>query len=160
MADTNEILGNCVKNLKTSVELIDNSLKLLQDSTRTVPKLKKIFETRKHFDLVPLTDLENAKEMVTNELQPQIDLLKLQFNNELKKLEKRKSILYQRVQIKRDKLQNIERMNNSLDKDKLDRFKFLRHKKRRLMYSLTRLKSQERKKRLSLGMQPFLQPES
>ncbi|CAH6718195.1 DASH complex subunit Spc19p [[Candida] jaroonii] len=160
MADTNEILSNCVKNLKTSVELIDNSLKLLQESTRTVPKLKRILETRKHFDLVPEVDYENAKEAVTNELQPQIDMLKLQFNNELKKLEKRKSILYQRVQIKRDKLQKFERMNNNLDKDKLDRFRFLRHKKKRLIYSLTRLKSQERKKRLSLGIQPSLHPDS
>lgn len=173
MTTSNDVLFSCVNSLNASVDLLNNSLRSLEDTTKNVPRLKRVLRTHKVFGLVPELDLEHANKTIHEELQPQINDLNTKVVTEINRLRRKKVNLTNKIELQRVRLQSIGSKNDyngvkgisgkriakgDLDELKLARLKLLQNKKERLRYSLSRMKLQDKRARLS--MIPSLPPDN
>ncbi|KAK6200238.1 DASH complex subunit Spc19 [Scheffersomyces amazonensis] len=163
MAAPYNSLGNCLSSLRESVRLLDDSYKVLYDSTKDVSRTKKVLLTKRVFGLIPESDLKNAKVNFKGQIEPQLSSLLSTIDRELVKLNKRKVNLQNKYDLQAVRLSGSTSSSNTntstnipldkiskVDSTKLSRLKFLRNKKERLKYSLSRLNLQDKKSRLSV----------
>lgn len=155
-------LSTCINTLRESVDILGDSVKLLDETTRDVPRLKKVLDTQKVFGLVPEIDLINAKKCFRDEIKPQIDSTMAKIEKEMNKLNRKKTNLRSKYDLQAVRLTSSKKRDSfmglpikKINKDKLDelklaRLRLLRNKKERLKYSLSRLDLQEQRARLSL----------
>ncbi|ODV80368.1 DASH complex, subunit Spc19 [Suhomyces tanzawaensis NRRL Y-17324] len=157
-------LQNCIMSLRESVALVEDSIKALDATTHDIPRVQKVLMTRRVFGLVPETDLENAKQTFKESVEPQISTMLERIDRELQKMSRRKINLQNRHDLQAVRLQGSKREAvdlpfsrlrklGPLDEAKLTRLKFLKNKKERLKYSLSRLRLQDR-----LSVTPSLPP--
>lgn len=147
---SNDILVDCVECLKRSVSLLNDSLEILDETTKNVPRLKKVLKTRKVFGLVPDVDLDHASKTLIEELQPQIQSLSNKMVGEMSKLRKKRDGLARKIELQHLRLESIEKSKElsirgnqilnsaNLDAVKLERYKILKDKRERMNYSLSR----------------------
>lgn len=160
-------LENCTNSLRESINILQNSNQLLDDTLKGSNRLSKILSTRKVFDVIPELDLNDAKRNFANNINPQIndnlqklldELIKLTTRkntllNELKMLKVR-SKKYKNKRNNKPTGKNINRLlsdadiesllNNLKLQDKYDigkirQLQVLRDKKNRLKYTLSRM---------------------
>lgn len=158
-------LANCIGSLRESVNLLDDSLKTLVDTTSDIPRVRNVILTRRVFGLIPESDLNNAKQSFKNEVEPQLDILMVKIDRSLQRLHRRQTNLQNKRDLqavrlsgasKRDSVIDLplNRISKDVDELKLTRLKFLHNKKERLKYSLSRLNLQEQRTRLSFPPLP------
>ncbi|ODV97953.1 hypothetical protein PACTADRAFT_31367 [Pachysolen tannophilus NRRL Y-2460] len=165
-------LEGCIKSLAISNGIMDSSLELLSNSTDDFPRLCKILKQNKVFTTVPELDIKIATKNLNKNLMPQINSLIIKIEAELVKLEKNKQKLLDKCELQQTRLENFNKIHNNLSnkenfilnndemnsseediigtEEELQKLKFLKGKKERLKYSLSRLNLQENKKRLSI----------
>lgn len=163
-------LASCVESLSASVNLLDESFKTLDEAAHDLSRLQKVLSISKVFGLVPELDLENAKQNVRKEVEPQISNIITKVQNEVSKLERKKMNLVSKVDLQQVRLETFQGssrdsigrgvtfrgrvVKGSGDELKVARLKLLQNKKERLKYSLSRLNLQQR-----LSMIPSLPPQ-
>ncbi|KAK6463153.1 DASH complex subunit Spc19 [Scheffersomyces coipomensis] len=172
MASQYNTLSNCISSLRESVQLLDDSYKLLYDSTKDVVRIKKVLQTKRVFGLIPESDLNSAKTNFKVQVEPQVNQLLTTIDKELIKLNKKKINLQNKFDLQAVRLSGSSAAATAatsgtnlslnkigkIDSSKLNRLKFLRNKKERLKYSLSRLNLQDKKSRLS--MTPLKHPDN
>lgn len=154
--------------LYTTARILENSVRLLEESKQTldstigdIPRLMRVLDTQKVFGLVPELDLAAAKERVHTDTHPQIQYLMEQIQKETARLRRKKVSLESKFELNRVRLEAAEKnaVDTSLrtanrpgfpeDEHKVARLKFLRNKRDRLNYSLSRYKLQSARSKLS-----------
>lgn len=161
---SNEILNNCVSSLQSSIGLLNNSLSLIEDTTKNVPRLESILTTKKVFGLIPQLDLDHATKTLQDDLQPQIGVLKSKMELEITKLNRKKIQLNNKIALQKVRLESVKSnekriSTGNISDEKIHRLRLLQNKKNRLKYSLSRVKLQGNRDRLSMGLSPSLPPE-
>ena len=86
-------LENCTNSLRESINILQNSNQLLDDTLKGSNRLSKILSTRKVFDVIPELDLNDAKRNFANNINPQINDNLQKLLDELIKLTTRKNTL-------------------------------------------------------------------
>ncbi|EGV66700.1 hypothetical protein CANTEDRAFT_101074 [Yamadazyma tenuis ATCC 10573] len=155
-ANTNEYLLSCVSSLRASTQLLDKSIKVVDASTKDVHRLNKILKTDNVFGLVAESDLQHSIKTVQDELEPKVDALKHKYEQEVEKVRNRTNNLKNKIELQRVRLQTIRNSKGSHDvmNDKLLRLNFLRNKKSRLKFNLSRYQLEDQKNRLSAASTP------
>lgn len=169
MASCNDLLTNCVGSLQSSIGLLNNSLTLIEDTTKNVPRLESMLTTKKVFGLVPQLDLDHATKTLQDDLQPQIGVLRSKIDQEINRLSRKKTQLNNKIALQKVRLESVKANDHLVNKkrlsagnisdEKIHRLRLLQNKKNRLKYSLSRVKLQGNKDRLSMGMSPSLPPD-
>lgn len=155
------------------MDLLDDTLGILDDSTRDISRLRRVLSTNKVFGLVPEMDLENAITSMKDEVKPQLNAMIRKIESELNKLKRKNSSLAGKVNLQQVRLENATKSSQDMpdvlrvlgrriekgviDENKLSRLKFIQNKKERLKYSLSRMNLQDKRARLS--MIPSLPPQ-
>ncbi|KAK6456270.1 DASH complex subunit Spc19 [Scheffersomyces xylosifermentans] len=155
-------LANCIASLRESVNLLDDSLNILNQTTQDIPRIKNVLLTKRVFGLIPESDLNNAKQNFQIEVEPQVNSLMSRIDKSLQVLHRKHTKLQNRYELqsvrlsssKRDSLGDVplSRISKAknVDEKKLARLQILRIKKERLKYTLTTLNLQERTARLNV----------
>ncbi|KAF2703994.1 mitotic spindle biogenesis protein Spc19 [Pleomassaria siparia CBS 279.74] len=165
-------LEGCVSSLRSSMQLLDSSLNILDSGVTDLPRLAKVLQTTRHFELISEPDLQSAQSALLSEIRPEIDSLLLRVSNYLDKLERREQSLIAKCDLNEGRLSSDgtgasafrpnSRGNqrnpggneggkamNSLQEMK---YKQLRAKKQRLSYAVETLELQARQRERQLRM--------
>lgn len=150
---TTDYLLSCVSSLRKSTELLDKSINLVDETTKDVPRLKKILRTENVFGLISEQDLNHSIKTVQNELQPKVDILATRYEQELIQLRNKRNNLKNKIELQKVRLQNINKGDKNINDDKLLRINFLQNKKNRLEFLLSKYQLQDQQERISLTKQ-------
>lgn len=162
MTKNSVVLDYCIDSLAGSVDLLDRSLKSMDEATVDVSRLRSVLSTEKVFGVVPELDLENAKTHLRQQTHPQIEMMMGKIEKEVTKMRRKKTNLAGKVDLQQVRLEGVKGSESgsiagykiakdTVTESKLGRLKFLQNKKERLKYSLSRLNLQHKKARLSEG---------
>ncbi|KAG9573319.1 hypothetical protein KCV04_g24668, partial [Aureobasidium melanogenum] len=58
---TTNTLESCVSSLRSSMQLLDSSISILDSGTSDFPRLAKVLQATRHFELVSEPELQNAQ---------------------------------------------------------------------------------------------------
>ena len=68
-------LGPAVSSLRASLNLLDSSISILDEGVSDLPRLRKVLQTQRHFELVPESTLKAAQQSLADEISPAIEQL-------------------------------------------------------------------------------------
>lgn len=149
----NEYLSSCVSSLHTSTSLLNESIALVDQSTTDIHRLNKILTTETVFGIVPQVDLKHSIKTIREDLQPKIELLTNRYQQEINQLRSRNQNLKHKIELQKMRLNTIKLSRGSGNKefinDKILRINFLKNKKSRLRFALSKLQLEDQKRRLS-----------
>ncbi|KAI4264458.1 MAG: hypothetical protein L6R42_000450 [Xanthoria sp. 1 TBL-2021] len=166
-------LADCVSSLRSSNHLLGNSISILDSGVNDFPRLAKVLQTTKHFELLPSSALSAAQSHLLSSLVPEFNNLLSRVETHLDRLERREQALIARCELLDGRLsmsgEDGEAMRKAagLGRKSLAgegdgsrealRLKQLRAKKERLGYTVERLglqaQQKERQLRLSVAAQ-------
>lgn len=145
-----------MSSLKASCSLLENSVASLDIGIHDFPRMSKVLQANRHFDIVGETDVLNAHHALSDEIQPQIDELLRRADAELARLERKERGLSSKSDLQQVRLQQrpstrIHAPNLSSPADgtaaseedsiaNAEKYKSLRAKRERLQFSLDRMK--------------------
>ncbi|KAJ4333806.1 DASH complex subunit spc19 [Ascochyta clinopodiicola] len=86
-------LEGCVASLRGSMQNLDSTINILDDGVSDMPRLAKVLQTTRHFELISETDLQTAQSALLSEIRPEVDNLLKRVENYLDKLERREQSL-------------------------------------------------------------------
>ncbi|KAF2839125.1 DASH complex, subunit Spc19 [Patellaria atrata CBS 101060] len=164
-------LEGCVASLRSSMQLLDSSISILDSGVNDFPRLAKVLQTTRHFELISEPDLQVAQSSLISEIRPEVDNLLQRVSNYLAKLERREETLKQKYNLQAGRLSQDTRDNlfsrNSTGRaggstgggrelEGLEELKAkqMRQKKERLSYAVERLTLQahQRERQLRMSM--------
>ncbi|EME86586.1 uncharacterized protein MYCFIDRAFT_77569 [Pseudocercospora fijiensis CIRAD86] len=163
-ASTQSTLQGCVSSLRSSMQLLESSINILDSGVNDYPRLAKVIQTTRHFELVSEHDLTTAQATLLSEIQPEVSNLLSRVETYLDKLERREKSLMAKAELQEGRLARPSRSRsksparkpgaggiNNLDEMKLQQ---LRQKKERLSYAVGRLELQasQRQRQLRKSM--------
>ncbi|KAI9656288.1 MAG: hypothetical protein M1821_004951 [Bathelium mastoideum] len=147
------------------MQLLDSSISILDSGVNDFPRLAKVLQTTRHFELVSESELQAAQASLLSEISPEVDSLLNRVSAYLDKLERREQNLIAKSELQRGRLSQGEgstwrkrsasgtrsRATDAPDAS-LDDVKFmqLRQKKERLSYAVSRLELQAQQKERQL----------
>ncbi|KAF2103867.1 DASH complex, subunit Spc19 [Rhizodiscina lignyota] len=167
------ILDGCVASLRSSMQLLDSSISILDSGVNDFPRLSKVLQTTRHFELISEPDLHQAQSALQSEIRPEVENLLSRVSNYLDKLERREQSLIAQCELQEGRLsqggpssrpssalgRNSRRMTGGaglggvggLEGVKVQQ---LRQKKERLSYAVERLtlQAQQRERQLRMSM--------
>ncbi|KAK4960636.1 DASH complex subunit spc19 [Elasticomyces elasticus] len=166
-------LSGCVSSLRSSMQLLDSSISILDSGVHDFPRLTKVLQTTRHFELLSESDLHAAQSSLLSEIQPEVDSLLSRVSTYLDKLERRERALMAKCELQEGRLSQGSAHRQSGAKSpglrprsgaggggtKMEELKMqqLRQKKERLSYAVGRLELQasqrERQLRKSMAAQ-------
>ncbi|KAL8637273.1 MAG: hypothetical protein Q9228_005441 [Teloschistes exilis] len=165
-------LADCVSSLRSSNHLLSNSISILDSGVNDFPRLAKVLQTTKHFELLPSSALSAAQTRLLSSLTPEFNNLLARVETHLDRLERREQNLIARCELLEGRLsmsgEDAEafgkraggRKSIAAEGDgsrEALRLKQLRAKKERLGYAVERLglqaQQKERQLRLSVAAQ-------
>ncbi|KAL8806634.1 MAG: hypothetical protein Q9200_004960 [Gallowayella weberi] len=166
-------LADCVSSLRSSNHLLGNSISILDSGVNDFPRLAKVLQTTKHFELLPSSALSAAQSQLLSSLVPEFNGLLSRVETNLDRLERREQALIARWELLEGRLSmsgedgETIRRDGGLGRKSLAgegdgsrealKFKQLKVKKERLKYTVERLALQaqqkERQLRLSVAAQ-------
>ncbi|KAF2790333.1 mitotic spindle biogenesis protein Spc19 [Melanomma pulvis-pyrius CBS 109.77] len=176
-------LEGCVSSLRTSMQLLDSSLNILDSGVNDFPRLAKVLQTTRHFELISEPDLQSAQSALLSEIRPEVDSLLLRVSNYLDKLERREQSLIAKCDLNEGRLSrdstggSVFRSNSRGSQRRVGgddggkamtalqemKYKQLRAKKQRLSYAVETLelqaKQRERQLRMSMAAPQQFQDE-
>ncbi|KAL2353741.1 DASH complex subunit Spc19 [Cryomyces antarcticus] len=161
-------LEGCVSSLRSSMQLLDSSIAILDSGVNDFARLSKVLQTTRHFELVSEQDLQAAQSSLLAEIRPEVDSLLSRVANYLDKLERREQSLIAKCELQEGRLSqggSTSSMGNTTSRTTTSgsnaleelKMKQLRQKKERLSYAVGRLEMQasqrERQLRKSMAAQ-------
>ncbi|KAF2757422.1 mitotic spindle biogenesis protein-like protein Spc19 [Pseudovirgaria hyperparasitica] len=167
-------LEGCVHSLETSRRLLDNSISVLDSGVQDFPRLAKVLQTTRHFELISEPDLQTAQSSLVSEIHPEVDSLLNRVSNYLDRLERREKSLMAKFDLNEGRLGSESsaskptRPNSTvsgrrsvaggngekLGPSEVMKLKQMRLKKERLSYAVDRLTLQanQRERQLRMSM--------
>ncbi|KAF7125139.1 hypothetical protein CNMCM5793_001248 [Aspergillus hiratsukae] len=159
-----------VDSLQSSLQTLDSSIATLDSAVSDFPRLCKVLQTTRHFELLPEPTLREAQQSLLDEITPSIAHLLSLASNHVEKLSRREQALKAKCELQEGRLQsNDSRQSSSRGVGALrDRqgqdansavakaaeYRRLVQKKERLKYAVERLElqSQQRERQLRKSM--------
>ncbi|KAF9735657.1 hypothetical protein PMIN02_009390 [Paraphaeosphaeria minitans] len=161
-------LEGCVGSLRSSMQLLDSSINILDEATNDFPRLEKVLQTTRHFELISEPDLQSAQSALLSEIRPEIESLLTRVQNYLDKLERREQSLIAKCGLNEGRLDtqdsNAESAFGARSKGSAGanrkpvsaveemKYKQLRAKKQRLSYAVETLEMQAKQRERQLRM--------
>ncbi|KAI9871776.1 MAG: hypothetical protein M1830_002473 [Pleopsidium flavum] len=150
------------------MQLLDSSISILDSGVNDFPRLAKVLQTTRHFELLPEPTLLSAQTSLIAEIAPEVETLLQRVSTHLDKLERREQALIAKAELQEGRLsQQGGRSSTSQSKGKgvgewkggvgggeALRAKQMRQKKERLSYAVERLtlQAQQRERQLRMSM--------
>ncbi|KAK0937954.1 DASH complex subunit spc19 [Friedmanniomyces endolithicus] len=106
-------LQGCVAALHSSMQLLDSSIAILDSGVSDYPRLAKVLQTTRHFELVSSHDLTTAQATLLSEIQPEVSALLLRVETHLDKLERREKSLIAKAELQEGRLSRTSAGRNS-----------------------------------------------
>ncbi|KAL4872380.1 hypothetical protein BDV12DRAFT_162102 [Aspergillus spectabilis] len=166
MADS---LSASVASLQSSLGLINSSISILDAGVSDFPRMCKVLQTKRHFELLPEPTLREAQQALLDEITPSISHLLLLASNHVEKLSRREQGLRAKCELQEGRLnssesrQSVARAHSQRSVPcggsaaKAAELRRLVQKKERLKYAVERLELQstqrERQLRKSMAFQ-------
>ncbi|KAF2220265.1 DASH complex subunit Spc19 [Elsinoe ampelina] len=97
-------LQGCVASLRSSMQLLDSSINILESGVSDFPRLTTVLQTTRHFELVSEADLRDAQSSLLNEIQPEVENLLSRVDTYLDKLERREKSLIAKCELQEGRL--------------------------------------------------------
>ncbi|CAL3968203.1 hypothetical protein PZA11_006797 [Diplocarpon coronariae] len=162
-------LSASVSSLRSSLSLLDSSIAILDSGISDFPRLKKVLNSTRHFELTPHSTLQSAQSSLASELAPAISTLLTRAEVYISKLERKQDSLIARSELLEGRLEGAGKGGRALRKqrsvdhlttreadggsgqeERALRLKALRSRKERLGYAVERLQlqSQQRQRQL------------
>ncbi|KAL3485233.1 DASH complex subunit Spc19 [Aspergillus germanicus] len=161
-----------VASLQSSLQLIDSSISILDSGVSDFPRMSKVLQTTRHFELLPEPTLREAQQSLLDEITPSIAHLLSLASNHVEKLSRREQGLRAKCELQEGRLNSSEARQNSsraqrrgpasgggdgASAAKAAEMRRLVQKKERLQYAVERLelqsKQRERQLRKSMAFQ-------
>ncbi|KAI4842701.1 DASH complex, subunit Spc19 [Aureobasidium sp. EXF-8845] len=168
---TANTLSSCVSSLRSSMQLLDSSISILDSGTSDFPRLARVLQATRHFELVSEPELQNAQSALLSEIQPEVESMLDRVAVYLDKLQRREESLIAKCELQEGRLssrhpqQQYHSRNtgasssshaavNPMEELKQQQ---LRQKKDRLSYAVGRLELQanQRERQLRKSMADF-----
>ncbi|KAJ5693057.1 hypothetical protein N7462_002480 [Penicillium macrosclerotiorum] len=107
-------LNSSVSSLKSSLQLLDNSIATLDSGVNDFPRLCKVLQTTRHFELLPEPTLREAQQSLLDEITPSIAHLLSLASNHVEKLARREQSLKAKCDLQEGRLaSNSENRSSS-----------------------------------------------
>ncbi|THZ83756.1 DASH complex, subunit Spc19 [Aureobasidium pullulans] len=163
-------LENCVSSLRSSMQLLDSSINILDSGTSDFPRLAKVLQATRHFELVSEPELQNAQSSLLSEIQPEVESMLDRVAVYLDKLQRREESLIAKCELQQGRISSRHpeqqyhpkgsaQSSSHAGVTPLEELKMqqLRQKKDRLSYAVGRLELQanQRERQLRKSMAGF-----
>ncbi|PYH97022.1 putative mitotic spindle biogenesis protein Spc19 [Aspergillus ellipticus CBS 707.79] len=159
-----------VTSLQSTLGLVDSSISTLESGISDFPRLCKVLQTTRHFELLPEPTLREAQQSLLDEITPSIAHLLSLASNHVEKLSRREQGLRAKCELQEGRLNSSsqarqpkprttygDRQGASSNAAKAAEMRRLIQKKERLQYAVERLelqgKQRERQLRKSMAFQ-------
>ncbi|PLN80709.1 putative mitotic spindle biogenesis protein Spc19 [Aspergillus taichungensis] len=166
-------LSSSVSSLQSSLHLLDSSISTLDAGVSDFPRLCKVLQTTRHFELLPEPTLREAQQSLLDEITPSIAQLLSLASNHVEKLSRREQGLRAKCELQEGRLNsndthqpssrdrpsssNRQGRTSATSAAKAAELRRLIQKKERLQYAVERLELQttqrERQLRKSMAFQ-------
>ncbi|KAL5360934.1 putative mitotic spindle biogenesis protein Spc19 [Aspergillus floccosus] len=164
-------LSSSVTSLQSSLQLLDSSISTLDSGINDFPRMCKVLQTTRHFELLPEPTLREAQQSLLDEITPSIAHLLSLASNHVEKLSRREQGLRAKCELQEGRLYSNEnrgttsrsQISASGDRQrgsaagKAAELRRLVQKRERLQYAVERLelqsKQRERQLRKSMAAQ-------
>ncbi|KAL5343429.1 DASH complex subunit Spc19 [Aspergillus crustosus] len=164
-------LAASVASLQSSLGLVDSSISILDSGVSDFPRMCKVLQTTRHFELLPEPTLREAQQALLDEITPSISHLLLLASNHVEKLSRREQGLRAKCELQEGRINSSESRQSSARAQsqakrsvpgggsavKAADLRRLVQKKERLKYAVERLELQsgqrERQLRKSMAFQ-------
>ncbi|KIW07989.1 uncharacterized protein PV09_01888 [Verruconis gallopava] len=166
-------LEGCVSSLRETMSLLGSSISTLDAGVNDFPRLSKVLQTTRHFELIPESALQTAQSSLLNEITPEVNNLLVRVSTYLDKLERREQGLIAKYELQQGRLDASQQTpsssrlgsrargksvgggaGGSLGMAEQLKMKQLRQKKERLSFAIDRLQLQatQRERQLRKSM--------
>ncbi|KAH9826720.1 DASH complex subunit SPC19-like [Teratosphaeria destructans] len=170
-AQQQHALQGCVSSLQSSMQLLESSISILDSGVSDYPRLSKVLQTTRHFELVSEPDLTTAQSTLLSEITPEVTTLLSRVETYLDKLERREQSLIAKAELQEGRLSRGSvgprdsnaggggRSGGGAGLSQLDEMKYqqMKAKKERLSFAISRLEleagQRERQLRKSMAFQ-------
>ncbi|KAL2827850.1 putative mitotic spindle biogenesis protein Spc19 [Aspergillus pseudoustus] len=106
-------LQSSVASLQSSLQLIDSSISILDSGVSDFPRMSKVLQTTRHFELLPEPTLREAQQSLLDEITPSIAHLLGLASNHVEKLSRREQGLRAKCELQEGRLASSEARQNS-----------------------------------------------
>ncbi|KAL3468528.1 DASH complex subunit Spc19 [Aspergillus heterothallicus] len=160
-----------VASIQSSLQLIDSSISILDAGVSDFPRMSKVLQTTRHFELLPEPTLREAQQSLLDEITPSIAHLLSLASNHVERLSRREQGLRAKCELQEGRLASSDSRQTSSRAQKrvlsggqgadsaakAAEMRRLVQKKERLQYAVERLELQstqrERQLRKSMAFQ-------
>ncbi|GLI80954.1 DASH complex subunit spc19 [Penicillium ochrochloron] len=97
-------LASSVTSLQSSLQLLDNSITTLDSGVNDFPRLCKVLQTTRHFELLPEPTLRDAQQSLLDEITPSIAHLLSLSSNHVERLARREQSLKAKCDLQEGRL--------------------------------------------------------
>ncbi|WPH01809.1 Hypothetical protein R9X50_00466300 [Acrodontium crateriforme] len=108
-SSTHNALQGCVASLQSSMQLLESSINILDSGVSDYPRLTKVLQTTRHFELVSENELVTAQSSLLSEIQPEVSVLLSRVETYLDKLERREQSLIAKAELQEGRLSQPSR---------------------------------------------------
>ncbi|KMU79118.1 hypothetical protein CISG_07284 [Coccidioides immitis RMSCC 3703] len=102
-------LSSSVASLKSSLQLLESSIDVLDNGVNDFPRLCKILQSTRHFELLPEPTLQEAQKAILDEITPSIAHLLRLSGNHIDKLARREEALKAKCELQEGRLSRDSR---------------------------------------------------
>ena len=155
-------LGPAVSSLRSSLTLLESSISILDEGVNDFPRLCKVLQTQKHFELLPEPQLREAQQSLVDEIAPAISQLLSTAENYVNQLARKEDSLKARSELLEGRLKygrksslaeaqsGTKNQAPPLSDARSLEMKRLQQKKERLQYTIQRLELETKQKEREL----------
>ncbi|EZF34921.1 DASH complex subunit [Trichophyton mentagrophytes] len=158
-------LSASVSSLRASLQLLESSIDILDEGVNDFPRLCKVLQSTRHFELLPEPTLKEAQQAIVDEITPSISHLITLANNHTDKLARRQEALKAKAELQEGRLYQEPRsssrsglhhdrkrtsMAGGVPGSKAAELRRLTQKKERLQYAVDRLELQSKQRERQL----------
>ncbi|KAI9373275.1 mitotic spindle biogenesis protein Spc19 [Aspergillus egyptiacus] len=153
-------LASSVASLQSSLQLIDSSISILDSGVSDFPRMCKVLQTTRHFELLPEPTLREAQQSLLDEITPSIAHLLSLASNHVEKLSRREQGLRAKCELQEGRLHSSQSRASSTRgvrsapghdlAAKATELRRLVQKKERLKYAVETLELQSRQRERQL----------
>ncbi|KAL2037955.1 hypothetical protein N7G274_009430 [Stereocaulon virgatum] len=155
-------LTSCVSSLRSTNALLSSSISILDTGINDFPRLGKVLQTTRHFELLPEPTLQSAQHSLLASLTPELNALLTRVETHIDKLARREQALIARTELLEGRIGEGRASGGARERSSVGmsgegsrealRLKQLRGKKERLGYAVEGLVLQAQQKERQLRM--------
>ncbi|EER44199.1 mitotic spindle biogenesis protein Spc19 [Histoplasma capsulatum H143] len=97
-------LSSSVSSLQTSLQLLESSINILDGGVNDFPRICKVLQTTRHFELLPEPTVREAQKAIHDEINPSIAHLLSLASNHIDKLARREQSLKAKCELQQGRL--------------------------------------------------------